>query len=51
LDLHCEVKADNHEAARNQVEQIPNLMEWREISAAELAEIIKNERALASTKG
>jgi hypothetical protein len=32
LTLHCEVTADNDAAARNLVEQIPNLLEWREIS-------------------
>jgi hypothetical protein len=46
LTLHCEVNADDDAAARHQVEQLPNLMEWRELSGAELAEILKNERAL-----
>jgi hypothetical protein len=44
LTLHCEVTADSEAAARHHVKQIPNLMEWREISGAELAEILKNER-------
>jgi hypothetical protein len=45
LTLHCEVTADSEAAARHHVKQIPNLMEWREISGAELAEIMTNERA------
>jgi hypothetical protein len=44
LTLHCEVTANSEAAARHHVKQIPNLMEWREISGAELAEILKNER-------
>ena len=44
LTLHCEVTADSEAAARHHVKQIPNLMEWREISGAELAEIMTNER-------
>jgi hypothetical protein len=44
LTLHCEVTANSEAAARHHVKQIPNLMEWREISGAELAEISKNER-------
>jgi hypothetical protein len=48
LPLHCEVIADSDAAARHHVKQIPNLMEWREISGEELAEILKNERALSS---
>ena len=47
LALHCEVIAHSDEAARHQVKQIPNLMEWRELSDEELAEILKNERALS----
>ena len=47
LPLHCEVKADSEAAARHQVKQIPNLMEWREISGEELTEILKDERALS----
>jgi hypothetical protein len=39
--LHCEVKADNREAARERVERIPNLMEWREVSSEELAALSK----------
>jgi hypothetical protein len=44
--LHCEVEAENDAAARERVGQIPNLMEWREISFEELAEIMVNERAI-----
>lgn len=44
LTLHCEVTADSEAAARHHVKQIPNLMEWREISVKELAEINKNEK-------
>jgi hypothetical protein len=47
LPLHCEVIAHSDAAARHQVKQIPNLMEWRELSDEELAEILKNERALS----
>jgi hypothetical protein len=34
--LHCQVSAETVEDARNQVAQMPNLIEWREISAQEL---------------
>lgn len=44
LPLHCEVNADDDAAARHQVERIPNLIRWREISVKELAEINKNEK-------
>jgi hypothetical protein len=37
--LHCEVFAENVTAARRQVDQIPNLVECREVSAMTLAEI------------
>jgi hypothetical protein len=47
LPLHCEVKADSEAAAMHQVKQIPNLMEWRDISGEKLADILKNERALS----
>jgi hypothetical protein len=40
--LHCEVKADYAAKAREQVQRIPNLVEWREISFGELLEIAKN---------
>jgi hypothetical protein len=40
--LHCEVKADHAAAARDQVQRIPNLMEWREISFGELVDLAKN---------
>jgi hypothetical protein len=43
--LHCEVTATCESDARHHVKQIPNLMEWREISGAELADIIKIEKA------
>jgi len=39
--LHCEVKADHAAAARDLVRRIPNLMEWRELSFAELLELAK----------
>jgi hypothetical protein len=45
LTLHCEVTADSEPAARHRVKQIRNLLVWREISAEELAEIIKNEKS------
>jgi hypothetical protein len=44
LTLYCEVTADSEATAKHHVKQIPNLMEWREVSSAELAEIISNER-------
>jgi hypothetical protein len=37
--LHCEVFAENVTAARRQVDQIPNLIECRQVSAMTLAEI------------
>jgi hypothetical protein len=37
--LHCEVFAENVTAARRQVDQIPNLVECREVSAMTVAEI------------
>ena len=40
--LHCEVKADHAAAARDHLKRIPNLMEWREISFAELLELARN---------
>jgi hypothetical protein len=30
------------------VEKIPNLLEWRQISCAELAELLQKERTLAT---
>lgn len=42
--LHCQVIAESAAAARDQLEQIPNLIEWREITAKELAEIIRIEK-------
>jgi hypothetical protein len=47
LPLHCEVIADSDAAARHKVKKILNLMEWRKLSGVELAEILKNERALS----
>jgi hypothetical protein len=48
--LHCEVAAECEPDARHHIKQIPNLLEWREISGAELCEI-KNEKArLKKTK-
>jgi hypothetical protein len=41
--LHCEVVADSDAAARDKVEQIPNLVAWQAISVEELAELIKHE--------
>jgi hypothetical protein len=50
LTLHCEVTADSEPAAKHHVKQIPNLLEWREISVEELAGIIKDEKnQLAAT--
>ena len=45
LTLHCEVTADSEPAARHRLKQIRNLLEWREISTQERAEIIKNEKS------
>ena len=45
LPLHCQVEAENAAEAWHQVKQIRNLIEWREISAEELAEIIADEKA------
>jgi hypothetical protein len=44
LPLHCEVTANSEPTAKHRVKQIRNLLEWREISVEELAEIIKNEK-------
>jgi hypothetical protein len=48
LTLHCEINAANEAAALHRVEQIPNLLGWRQILGEELAELIKKERALAT---
>jgi hypothetical protein len=40
--LHCEIKADHPRAARDQLQRIPNLVEWREISFWELVETTNN---------
>jgi hypothetical protein len=42
--LHCEIKADHPATASDKVKRIPNLMEWREVSIEELAEIVKNAK-------
>jgi hypothetical protein len=42
--LHCQVTAESAAAARDRIGRIPNLIDWREISVRELAEIIKSER-------
>ena len=42
--LHCQVTAESAAAARNQIIRIPNLIDWREISVKELAEIIRIEK-------
>jgi hypothetical protein len=39
--LHCEVKAETSTVAREQVEQIPNLLEWRETSPEELDQLLR----------
>lgn len=41
--LHCQVIAESAAAARDQIKRIPNLIDWREISRKELAEIIRTE--------
>ena len=41
--LHCQVTAVSAADAKDQIMRIPNLLEWRGISAKELAEIIKTE--------
>jgi hypothetical protein len=43
--LYCEVTADCESSARQHIEEIPNLLECRKISGAELAEIMENEKA------
>ena len=45
LPLLCQVEAENAAEAWHRVKQIRNLIEWREISAEELAEIIADEKA------
>jgi hypothetical protein len=48
LTLHCQVTAQTAIDARDQVERIPNLIEWREVSKKELAEIqARDSRKLA----
>jgi hypothetical protein len=44
VTLHCQVTAESAADARDQVQRIPNLIEWREISAMELADIFKAEK-------
>jgi hypothetical protein len=43
ITLHCQVTAESAADARDQVERIPNLIEWRETSAKELAELTRIE--------
>ncbi len=45
LPLHCQVEAETSTGARQQVQQIRNLIEWRELSAKELNDILANEQA------
>jgi hypothetical protein len=42
--LHCQVTAASAADARDLVERIPNLIEWRETSAKELAELTRIEK-------
>jgi hypothetical protein len=44
LTLHCEIYAANAAEARRQLGKIRNLLEWREISAQELAEVTRNSQ-------
>jgi hypothetical protein len=41
--LHCQVAAESAAEARLRVQRIHNLIEWREISAKELAELTECE--------
>jgi hypothetical protein len=41
VTLHCHVMAQSAAEARFQLERIPNLIKWREISAQELADLTK----------
>jgi hypothetical protein len=43
VTLHCQVRAESAAEARLEVQRIPNLIEWREISAKELAELTETE--------
>jgi hypothetical protein len=45
ITLHCQIRAQTAIEARNQVERIPNLIEWTEVSAKELAELVEVESA------
>jgi hypothetical protein len=45
VTLHCQVSAESAAEARAQVQRIPNLLNWREISAKEIAEITTIESA------
>jgi hypothetical protein len=51
LPLHCEIEAQNAAAARQQVQRIPNLIEWREISVEELLKYQDENRAQRSGRG
>jgi hypothetical protein len=44
LTLLCEVITDSEAAAKRHVKQIPNLLEWREISGDEFVNLIRNLR-------
>lgn len=46
--LHCHVIAESVAAARERIGRIPNLIDWREISLKELAEIIRIEKEAGS---
>jgi hypothetical protein len=44
LTLLCEVITDSEAAAKHHVKQIPNLLEWREISGEEFVNLVRNLR-------
>jgi hypothetical protein len=50
VTLHCQVRAQSAAEARDRVEGIPNLIEWKEISAKELADVVKAETAINETR-
>lgn len=41
--LHCQVSAESATDAKDQVQRIPNLLEWRETSLKEIAEFARTE--------
>ena len=45
VTLHCQVSAESAADAKDKVQRIPNLLEWRETSAEEIAQITRNERS------